>query len=239
MTHSHGSNQMRLDSAHVEPPKPPLRRFAMTLTALGLLGLAGVGVGLGLHHVSNTMIWDRFDTVKPGVLYRSGQLTTDQLRQAVKRYGIRTVVNFQVKDKTVEQESALAQELGVSFLNLPMPGDGFGQEEQFREVLKTVDDPEKRPLLIHCARGTCRTGAAVALYRFERDGWSIDDVSEEMIRQSYKPGWLPGYVYGMLERTPNLEFRDPADKPPANTPNPSPAKSVISQNKSLDKEMRR
>ena len=39
-----------------------------------------------------------------------------------------------------------------------MTGDGFGQEMQFREVLKACDDPDRRPVLIHCARGTCRTG---------------------------------------------------------------------------------
>ena len=95
MNHPNGPNQMRLDPAHVEP-KPSRHRLALGLTLLGLLSLAGTGVGMGLYHVSNTLIWDRFDTVKPGVLYRSGQLSEGQLREAIKRYGIRTVVNFQV-----------------------------------------------------------------------------------------------------------------------------------------------
>ena len=58
--------------------------------------------------------------------------------------------------------------------------------------------PGARPL----RRGTCRTGAAVALYRFERDGWTIDDVAAEMKRQTYRDGWLPGYVYAMVKRSP-------------------------------------
>ncbi len=65
-----------------------------------------------------------------------------------------------------------------------MPGDGFGEEAQFRKVLEVVDDPQRRPVLVHCARGTCRTGSAVALYRFERDGWTIQDVAAEMRRQT-------------------------------------------------------
>jgi len=213
--HNSAQNTVRVDPPHAAAePTGRRQRWAGRLTLAALLGLAGTGVGVGLYQVSNEMIWDRFDTVKPGVLYRSGQLTQTQLREAISRYGIRTVVNFQVRDKSVEQESAIATELGISFLNLPMPGDGFGQESQFREVLKAVDDPEKRPVLIHCARGTCRTGAAVALYRFERDGWSIDDVSAEMQRQAYKPGWLSGYIFGMLDRTPNSEYRDPAELKP-------------------------
>ena len=83
-----------------------------------------------------------------------------------------------------------------------MPGDGFGEEWQFREILKIIDDPERRPVLVHCARGTCRTGAAVAMYRFERDGWTIDDVAVEMRRQTYRYGWLPGYIYAMSKHKP-------------------------------------
>ena len=94
-------------------------------------------------------------------------------------------------------------------MNLPMPGDGFGEEWQFREILKIIDDPERRPVLVHCARGTCRTGAAVAMYRFERDGWTIDDVAVEMRRQTYRYGWLPGYIYAMAKNKPASALPQP------------------------------
>ena len=42
-------------------------------------------------------------------------------------------------------ERDLTRRLGVDFVNLPMPGDGLGEEWQFREVLKILDDPERRP----------------------------------------------------------------------------------------------
>ena len=54
-------------------------------------------------------------------------------------------------------------------------------------------------MLVHCARGTCRTGALVALYRMERQGWTIEDVAAEMERQGYRDGYLCGYVYGMVD----------------------------------------
>ncbi len=176
---------------------------------LVVLGVAGVSAYLGVETRRNRLVWDHFDVVKPGILYRSGQLNPEQLKQAVARHGLRTVVNFQRPGPGVEYERALARELGVDFLNLPMTGDGFGQEMQFREVLKACDDPDRRPVLVHCARGTCRTGASVALYRFERDGWTIDDVSAEMKRQSYKDGWLPGYVFEMVRTRPGYPLSDP------------------------------
>lgn len=184
-----------------------MRRVIAVAAAVTIVGVA---VWLTVQTRRNRLVWDHFDVVKRGVLYRSGQLNGDQLAAAVKRYGIKTVVNFQLPGEGVSAERDLARRIGIDFMNLPMPGDGSGQEFQFREVLKACDDPERRPVLIHCARGTCRTGAATALYRFERDGWTIEDVVAEMERQTYREGWLPGYVFSMVRRRPGQEIFQPA-----------------------------
>ena len=169
------------------------------------------------------LVWDHWDEAKRGVLYRSGQLTGDQLTAAIKRHGIRTVINLQMPGDELAAERDLCASLGVDFVNLPMPGDGFGEEWQFREILKIIDDPQRRPAVVHCARGTCRTGAAVAIYRFERDGWTLEDVATEMRRQTYRYGWLPGYIFAMAKNKPALAGPRPemvvdrnqtADSPP-------------------------
>jgi protein tyrosine phosphatase (PTP) superfamily phosphohydrolase (DUF442 family) len=192
-----------------------------TPTAIATIVVSvGLATGLTLHAHREAWVWDHWDVVKPGVLYRSGALTPGQLEAAAGRFGIRTVVSFLRPGPAVERERAECRRLGITFINLPMPGDGFGQEDQFREVLAACDDPERRPVLVHCARGTCRTGAAVALYRFERDGWTVEDVDREMRRQAYRPGWLPGYVYAMVGERPFGELYEPRktiDPPPPRT----------------------
>lgn len=229
---------LRIDQPHAGPG----RRARLTIIApvLFLVALAGTGIGLGLNHVSETVIWDRFDTVKPGLLYRSGQLSPTQLQEAIETYGIKTVVNFQVGQMAIAEEAEIARKMGVAFLNLPMPGDGFGEATQFRELMKTLDNPDRQPVLMHCARGTCRTGAAVAFYRFARDGWTIDDVSAEMQRQSYPLGWISGYIYGMQEKSPNAEFRDASENPlpPIQLPNREPA-AVVGQSEKATAEVTR
>ncbi len=125
-----------------------MRKVFLGLIVLAIGGLAGWMIVLDRQ---NRLIWDHWDVVKPGILYRSGQLTGDQLRAAARRFGIKTVVNFQLPGKEMERERTLARELGIGFVNLPMPGDGFGEEAQFRKVLELVDDPERRPVLVHCA----------------------------------------------------------------------------------------
>lgn len=193
-------------------------------TAIALLTImtaSGAATWAVLESQRERIVWDHFDIVKRGVLYRSGRLTPSQLEAAVQRYGIKTVVNFLVPGEEVEAERQLAKRLKIDFMNLPMPGDGTGREEQFREVLAACDDPDRRPVLIHCARGTCRTGAAAALYRFERDGWTLADVAREMERQVYREGWLPGYVYEMVQDRPFADLYKPVKSFDKNLP-PSP-----------------
>lgn len=179
------------------------------IAIMTILTASGLATWFSLESRRDQLVWDHFDVVKPGLLYRSGRLTPDQLKAAVARYQIRTVVSFLVPGPEVDAEAEWVRELGVDFLNLPMPGDGFGRADQFREVLEAVDDPDRRPVLVHCARGTCRTGAAVALYRYERDGWTVEDVGREMERQVYREGWLPGYVWNMVEQKPFEELYTP------------------------------
>jgi len=179
------------------------------ILAVSVLASVALGGWLIVLDRQNQLLWDHWDVVKPGILYRSGQLTSNQLAEAVRRYGIRTIVNFQLPGKEMETERALARTLGVDFVSLPMPGDGFGEEYQFRKVLEIVDDQSRRPVLVHCARGTCRTGSAVALYRFERDGWTLGDVAAELRRQTYRDGFIPGYIYAMVKVKPSLVVHQP------------------------------
>lgn len=190
-----------------------------TVIALVLM-IAGLSTAtlMAFDTQRDRLIWDHFDVVREGVLYRSGQLTVDQLEKAVHRYQIKTLVNFLVPGPDVETERAVAKRLKIDFINLPMSGDGAGDEAQFREVLAACDDPARRAVLVHCARGTCRTGAAAGLYRFEHDGWTVEDVGKEMQRHTYKDGWLPGYVYRMVHEKPFDEIFEPAMSRDRNLP---------------------
>jgi protein tyrosine phosphatase (PTP) superfamily phosphohydrolase (DUF442 family) len=181
-----------------------IMRIAMAAALAAIV--AGAATWLTIEVKANRLVWDHFDVVTPGVFYRSGQLNPEQLAEAIETYRLKTVVSFLLPGPEVEAERRLVERLGAEFLHLPMPGDGFGREEQFRQVLDAIDDPTRRPVLAHCARGTCRTGSIVALYRMERQGWTLDDVAHELERQGYRDGWICGYVYGMVDSWPTDAF---------------------------------
>jgi protein tyrosine phosphatase (PTP) superfamily phosphohydrolase (DUF442 family) len=198
-------------AARPAPCDPPVRARSV-IAVLAIMGalLATSGGVVAAHY--EEWVWDHFDVVKPGTLYRSGYLTPAQLEDAVERLGIKTVVCLLRDAPDVDSERAVLKRLGVDMLWLPMPGDGFGREDQFRDALKVIGDARRGPVLVHCARGTCRTGATVALYRYEVNGWTIDDVTQEMKRHTYRHEWLPGYVFAMVKDRPFDELYQPRSR---------------------------
>jgi protein tyrosine phosphatase (PTP) superfamily phosphohydrolase (DUF442 family) len=128
--------------------------------------------------------------VEPGVLYRSPQLSAEELAEEIHRRGIKTVINLGSKDATDEP---VCRELGVNYVECPV-GDVWclcgqkapGQKEMpagpydLTPLWKLIDDPASRPVLIHCQGGVHRTGVVTAMYRIRYQGWQADDAITEM-----------------------------------------------------------
>jgi uncharacterized protein (TIGR01244 family) len=91
------------------------------------------------------------------------QPTEDVLRQAAEA-GIKVVVNFRgVNEDPGYDEAALAAELGLTYLRVPVEGPAdLGPENValLDAVLRHVGD---QPALMHCASGN-RTGALFAMH---------------------------------------------------------------------------
>ena len=51
--------------------------------------------------------------------------------------------------------------------------------------LKMTQDPEKTPILIHCAQGRHRTGFFAGLYRLVIGGWTIDQTLDELYQFNF------------------------------------------------------
>jgi protein tyrosine/serine phosphatase len=145
------------------------------------------------------MVYDhakRLRVVVPGRVYRSGQLTAEGFRDALRELGIRTVLNVQDEvpdpdldisfwDTRTVKEKALCEDLGVRYVHL-MP-DLLDRRlvPPFRPkvldpFLAVLDDPASYPVLIHCHAGLHRTGVLTAVYRMEYQGWDALDAWREM-----------------------------------------------------------
>ena len=106
-----------------------------------------------------------------------GQPRLEHLEQ-LKAEGVKAVLNLRrPSEHRAEEEAAKAKELGLRYFNIPV---AFGEpnEDQVTEFLKITDDPENRPMFIHCT-AAIRVGAFWMIRRAVRDGLTADAALED------------------------------------------------------------
>jgi outer membrane protein assembly factor BamB/protein tyrosine phosphatase (PTP) superfamily phosphohydrolase (DUF442 family) len=106
-----------------------------------------------------------------------GQPKLEHLEK-LKAEGVKSIINLrQPSEHRAEEEAAKAKELGMRYFNIPV-AFGSPNEEQVTEFLKITDDPDNRPIFIHCT-AAIRVGAFWMIRRVLRDGWKVEDAEEE------------------------------------------------------------
>jgi protein tyrosine/serine phosphatase len=178
---------------------------------MGLLVVAViVGLPLGYAAYCNTH-YRNFRVVKPGVLYRSGQMTLTGLERVIHDYGIRTVVTLRDADVEGERPPDWAEEEFCRKMDLrhvrirpqrwwSPTGGPVPAEEGVKRFLAVMDDPANYPVLVHCFAGIHRTGAHVAIYRMEYDRWPTAEALDELRACGYRNLDDEWDVLGYLEQ---------------------------------------
>jgi tyrosine-protein phosphatase SIW14 len=172
--------------------------------ALGAIAVAVALAPPAVAYRAQYLHQKRFREVDAGRLYRSGQMTANGFREAIDKFGIRTVVNLQHEEpdpllpnnwlgKGVIRERALCEQLGVKYLlitpDVLPPGNTVETEpEAVREWLRVLADEAHYPILLHCKAGLHRTGRLTAIYRMEKCGWDRGAALRELRANGY------GYV---------------------------------------------
>jgi protein tyrosine phosphatase (PTP) superfamily phosphohydrolase (DUF442 family) len=127
-----------------------------------------------------------FHVVTPTLL-RGGQ-PDDQGLSALRRAGVRTIVDLRNEDILVKQEAAAARAAGLNFVSLPLDVFNSPSDTCIASFLSIVDGAQQ-PVYVHCLHGQDRTGTMVAIYRIERQGWTANKAYEEMLAYGFRPGF--------------------------------------------------
>jgi protein tyrosine/serine phosphatase len=140
--------------------------------------------------IKPNVIPKNFGVVVPGQIYRSGELTPSTLRKVVEENQIRTILDlgtFTEGSAGDRREQATAHALGVVRYRFSLNGDATGNPNFYVQALQLMNDPAKRPILVHCGAGSERTGCVVILYRNIIEGKAIDDVYTEALEYRHRP----------------------------------------------------
>jgi protein tyrosine/serine phosphatase len=154
-----------------------------------------------------------FHVVRPGILYRSGQMTKEGLQRVLNDYHIRTVVSLrdgQSERDRAEEEFCKSEDIHFVRILPSRWGDEGGSVpveagvQRFRDIMS---DPRNYPVLVHCYAGIHRAGSYCAIYRMEFEHWSNAQAIAEMkacgysnlddeldilgFMEQYRPTWMP------------------------------------------------
>lgn len=131
-------------------------------------------------------IWPRrFAVVEPGWLYRGGQVDANLIKSLIEKYNIEAILALTWMTPTEPDQAAelnLVRQRKIDWEMIPMPGDGVADFNKLDQAADWIEAHRGRPLFVHCAAGTNRTGAAIAAYRLKYCGWSLSEVLEEAVR---------------------------------------------------------
>ena len=169
----------------------PLRHWKCNVIVAVALTAVIAGVWAGWECVlKDRLVPKRWGVVVPGEVYRSGMLHPDLWQPTLEQYDIRIIVSLlgeEVGRPDQDAERRVAEALGIERIVLPMRGNGRGDVQRYADAIETIVQARRRqqPTLVHCAAGTNRTGAVVALYRVLIQRQSPGEAAAEMMKYRY------------------------------------------------------
>src|SRR5258708_15916318 len=139
--------------------------------------------------------------------------------QDLKALGVKTVIDLQ--DHPTSYEKRDVEALGMRYVSIPMSDSSYPKEEQIAAFLNVVNDPTTGKFFAHCAGGRHRTGVVGAVYRFNVNHWSYDQVYAEMKDYDFYTRFGHGDLKTFVE--------DYAKRMPANAPSTAAAAAATKQ----------
>ncbi len=144
-----------------------------------VVGLATASAG---GYAGALIYTDNFHTVSNGVLYRSAEMSREEFEAAIRRHGIRSILNLRGAhpgEAWYDEEIQAARDTGVAHYDYPLSARrevGAAKIAALLEILRKAP----KPLLIHCKSGADRAGLVSALFRFAIEGASPEEADRQL-----------------------------------------------------------
>ncbi len=162
--------------------------IAISLTFMVLLGSQVLAKDIDPHLVKPSEKPDllNFHEVH-SYLLRGGRPSPKGL-EILKDKGVKYIIDLTHDTKSVDAEKAIAQNLNMEFINLPM-SDKAPSKSEVDTFLDIVEKAKKNheKVYVHCAHGSDRTGCMVGIWRVTHDHYSYPKAYSEMRKYYFSP----------------------------------------------------
>jgi protein tyrosine/serine phosphatase len=137
--------------------------------------------------MTTTYMWHRvdtrnFQTVVPGKVYRSGQMTEGQWAAYLQKYAIKSLLNLRGEHQEAgwyQGEIRTAEKLGVTHYDIKLSALREVDRETLESILVILRQAPK-PLLMHCKSGADRSGLIASLYLFAIEGQHAEAAAQQL-----------------------------------------------------------
>jgi protein tyrosine/serine phosphatase len=120
--------------------------------------------------------------------YRAGQPKDSEFQQ-IASLGVKTVINlrypFNFNKEGMLKQKAIANSLGMNFINIPMLPTKPPSDEQINCYFNILRNPANLPVLVYDMQGKDRMGLMAALYRVKFYHWTYNQAYSEMRAYGY------------------------------------------------------
>src|SRR6202790_1952872 len=152
-------------------------------------------------------------------VYRGAQ-PTDEGFQDLGKIGVKTVIDLRGGGEGRTNEESVVTAAGMKYINVPMTGLTPPSEAEITKILGMLEDGTIGPVFVHCQRGADRTGAVIASYRIEHDGWDSARALKEAMENGMSFFQFPrqSFIRNFQARTIEAKTT-PSAEPAASTVN--------------------
>jgi tyrosine-protein phosphatase SIW14 len=123
-------------------------------------------------------------------VFRGAQPSEEGFRYLAK-LGVKTVVDLRESDARARKEEQEVTAAGMKYVNVPMTGLTPPTQAEIAAILGILENEKEGAVFVHCKRGADRTGAVIASYRIDHDGWdnarALSEAKADGIRFSQHP----------------------------------------------------
>jgi tyrosine-protein phosphatase SIW14 len=103
-------------------------------------------------------------------VFRGAQPSEEGFRYLA-NLGVKTVVDLRESDTRSRTEEQQVTAAGMKYINVPMTGLTPPTQAEIASILAILENDSEGAVFVHCKRGADRTGAVIASYRIDHDGW--------------------------------------------------------------------